>query len=92
MDEIARRGRQYDQMSTDSFNAWRESVSPSDTAQNDRINSIYEVQDFRDADGLAVKLPIHYQNYYSDGKGNYLMTNSTLVEPGSEWTPIEPAK
>ena len=93
MEEIRRRGQFYDQMSDADMAAWKKSVGPSsDAQQNDRINTIYEVDDFRDTDGTPVKLPIHYKNYYSDGKGNYVMTNSTLHEPGSDFTQIGPVK
>lgn len=90
MEEIRKRGEHYSRMSDESFAAWKRSVAIGDKQQNDRINAIREVDDFRDTDGLPVKLPIHYKHYYGDGKGNYLMTNGTLDRPGSEWTPLEP--
>lgn len=71
MEEIRRRGQFYDQLSDASFTAWKKSQASTDRQQNSRINSIYEVEDFRDANGLPVKLPIHYKNYYGDGRGNY---------------------
>lgn len=92
MEEIRRRGEFYDKLSDANFAEWKKKEAASDSAQNDRINTIYETGDFRDTDGLGVKLPIHYQNYYSDGKGNYLMNNSTLNEPGSGWTRLESVK
>lgn len=93
MEQIRRRGQMYDQMSDANYADWKKQFGgTSDSAQNDRINSIYEVEDFRDTDGMGVKLPIHYKNYYSDGNGNYIMTNSTNVEPGSDWTKLEPEK
>lgn len=92
MEEIRRRGQYYDQLSDASFAAWKKSQLSSDRQQNARINSINEVDDFRDSNGLPVKLPIHYKNYYSDGRGNYLMTNSTLDKPDSSWTELEPMK
>lgn len=92
MEEIRRRGEHYSRMSDESFAAWKRSVAIGDKQQNDRINTIREVDDFRDTDGLPVKLPIHYKNYYSDGKGNYVMTNSTMDAPGSEWTELERMK
>lgn len=92
MEQIKRRGQFYDQMSDANFADWKKQQTVGDSQQNDRINSIYEVEDFRDTDGMGVKLPIHYQNYYSDGNGNYIMSNTTTVEPGSEWTKIEPEK
>ena len=90
MEEIRKRGEHYSRMSDESFAAWKRSVAIGDKQQNDRINTIRGVDDFRATDALPVKLPIHYKHYYGDGKGNYLMTNSTLDRPGSEWTPLEP--
>jgi len=92
MEQIRQRGRFYDQISDDNFAAWKKSQAVGDAKQNDRINAINEVQDFRDANGLSVKLPIHYKHYYTDGKGNYLLSNATGVPPGSEWTILESAK
>lgn len=92
MEQIRKRGEYYNQMSDANFAAWKKREAASDSQQNDRINSIYEVSDFRDTDGLGVKLPIHYQNHYSDGKGNYIMSNSTLDEPGAGWTKLEAVK
>ncbi|MEO7724964.1 MAG: hypothetical protein ABIU29_09835 [Chthoniobacterales bacterium] len=92
MEEIRRRGQYYDQLSDASFAAWKKSQASSDRQQNVRINRIQEGDDFRDSNGLRVKLPIHYKNYYGDGRGNYLMTNSTLDKPDSSWTELEPMK
>jgi hypothetical protein len=91
MEDIKRRGRFYEKLSDDSFAAWKKSQAIDDSKQNDRINTINEVQDFRDPDGLAVKLPIHYKHYYSDGRGNYFMTNESEA-PRGEWKPLEPLK
>jgi len=91
MAAIRKRGETYSQISDTQHAAWKKTVASSDNQQNDRINSIYEVSDFKDTDGLGVKLPIHYDNYYSDGKGSYLMTNNAS-NPGSDWSKLEPSK
>lgn len=54
MEEIRRRGRYYDEMSDASFAAWKRTQASGDRQQNARINSIYEVEDFRDPNGLPV--------------------------------------
>jgi hypothetical protein len=90
MEEIRRRGEHYSRISDENFAAWKRTVAISDKQQNDHINAIREVDDFRDTDGNPVKLPIHYKHYYSDGKGNYVMTNSTHDAPGSGWTQLQP--
>ena len=91
MAAIRKRGETYSQISDTQHAAWKKTVASGDSQQNDRINSIYEVSDFKDTDGLGVKLPIHYDNYYSDGKGSYLMTNNAS-NPGSDWSKLEPSK
>lgn len=83
--------KRYDTLSDDNMKAWRQRQAIDDATHNDRINGIYEVSDFKDADGLTVKLPYHYKNYYSDGKGTYLLTN-TETRPGTDWTQITPVK
>lgn len=91
MADIKRRAQAYDQISDANMAAWKKSQAASDGQQNERINRIYEVEDFRDTDGLAVKLPSHYENYYSDGKGGYLLTSSA-ERPGGEWTRLSRLK
>jgi hypothetical protein len=88
---IAAAAKRYDTISDDNMNAWRKRQAIEDAGHNNRINGIYEVNDFRDADGLTVKLPDHYKNYYSDGKGTYLLTD-TEIRPGTDWTLIKPVK
>lgn len=83
--------KRYDTLSDDDLKAWKKAQAIDDAKQNDRINGIYEVNDFKDTDGLTVKLPIHYKNYFSDGKGTYLLTNRE-GEPRGDWTPIKPVR
>jgi hypothetical protein len=90
-DTIAAGAKRYDTISDDNMKAWKKAQPIDDAKQNDRINGIYEVNDFKDADGLTVKLPDHYMNYYSDGKGTYLLTNKE-DRPGTDWTLIKPVK
>jgi hypothetical protein len=91
MDEIRRRGEQYGKMSDESMAAWRQSNAVSDRAQQDRINAIYEVTEVTDVDGSRVRVPIHYRDCYSDGKGNFWMTNGGAPE-GGDWKLLEPAR
>jgi len=92
MEDIKRRGRFYEKLSDDNLAAWKKTQAIGDAKHNDRINSINEVQDFRDPDGLAVKLPIHYKHYYSDGRGNYFLSNKSEVPRSGEWKSLEPLK
>lgn len=91
MAEIRRRGQMYDQVSDDQLAAWRRSNASGDRQQEARVDAIYERSPYRDVDGGEVKLPIHYENFYSNGKGEYLGTNGA-VEPGGEWRRLEPVR
>jgi hypothetical protein len=91
MKTIRKRGEYYATLSDNNMKAWKESQAISDRKHNDFINTINEVIDFKDRDGLTVKLPIHYKNYYTDGQGNYLMTN-TEDQPRGDWTLIKPVR
>ncbi len=80
----------YDQISQSQVDTFNKRMASMDKDQNQRVNSIYEVDDFRDTDGSMVKLSFHYKHTYSNGKGGYIQTNSTLNKPGSEYTEIFP--
>lgn len=89
--EIARRGRMYDQMSDDQFAAWKRSDAQDNKTQRQRIQGIYEVQDYQDRDGSAVELPFHHKHVFSDGQGNYVLTNDYNTKPGASFEEIEAA-
>jgi hypothetical protein len=97
---IRERGRQINQrFSDDEYRRYKEKMASSsssdatgDAAQRDRINTIYETDDFRDTTGGIVNLPMHYQHVYSDGKGNYVLTNDSGNKPGELWNAISPIK
>ncbi len=90
MEEIRRRGKMYDQMSDAEYAKYKESMKGSDQAQKDRVDTIYERQEYTDTDGSIVTLPIHYNHIFSDGNGNYVMTNNSLEKPSDLWTEIKP--
>lgn len=92
MDAIRRRGQMYDQMSDAQFRAYKEKTASEDRAQAQRIQSIYEVQDYRDRDGTLVELSIHPKHVFSDGRGNLILTNNYNDRPGSQWEEIRPAR
>lgn len=71
--EIARQGREE---------AWqiyqsgvRERQASNDRMHDKFINYIRDVDRFQDIDGSTVKLPSLYRNVYSNGKGEYILTN-----------------
>jgi hypothetical protein len=78
--------------------AWRAGQAPDDRAQQGRIDSIYEVERRVDpATGAQVGVPIHYQGYYSNGRGDVLMTtqagtNPRDLFPGENWQEMAPAR
>ncbi len=86
---ILERGKQINQTSDADYQKYKKELS-SDSAQHDRLNTIYERSDYKDTDGNVVNLPMHYKNVFSDGKGNYVLSNNSLDKPGELWTPIEP--
>jgi hypothetical protein len=91
---IRRKGEEINRrFSDDDYRRYKQTFSAtSDAAQRDRINTIYETDDFRDTGGEIVNLPMHYQHVYSDGKGNYVLTNNTQNKPGETWNEITPIR
>lgn len=89
---IQERGRQIAQVSDADYARYKQANQPSDSAQRDRINSIYETSDYRDSTGDIVNLPMHYHHVFSDGKGNYVLSNNSQDKPGELWNEIKPMK
>lgn len=88
---IRRRARMYDEMSDAQLAAWKRSDASNSEVQRKRIQGIYEVQDYRDRDGSAVELPFHHKHVFSDGRGNYVLTNDYNSKPGSAYEEIPAA-
>jgi hypothetical protein len=91
---IRQRGEMINKrFSDDDYTQYRKSMaSSSDAAQRDRVNAIYETEDFRDSDGAIVNLPIHYKHVFSDGQGNYVLSNNSQDKPGEFWNEIDRMK
>jgi hypothetical protein len=83
LERIRERARMFDKLSDDQIAAYRARTDVGDAAQRQRINSIYEVEGFKEPGGSTVNLPIHYQHAYGDGNGNYVLSNRKLDSPGS---------
>ena len=81
MAEIKHRGEFYSQMSDAQFATYKQNSAASDVAQKQRIDGIYERQDYKDVDGSNVNLTFHYKHVYSDGSGNFVLTNNSLNKP-----------
>jgi hypothetical protein len=92
MFRIRRRGEQINRLSDEEYARYRKAFSGSDAAQRDPINTIYETSDYKDADGQIANLPMHYHHVFSDGKGNYVLSNNSNDKPGELWTAIQPMK
>lgn len=89
---IKERGRQISQLSDAQYAKYKKDTARSDEAQRQRINVINETDDFRDTNGNIVNLPMHYNHIFSDGKGNYVLSNNSHDKPGGVWKPIKPIK
>jgi hypothetical protein len=89
---IKERGRQISELSDADYAKYRKDMSQSDGAQRQRINGINETDDFRDTTGSIVNLPMHYRHVFSDGKGNYVLSNNSQDKPGASWESIKPLK
>ena len=89
---IKERGRQISQVSDADYAKYKRDMSGGDAAQRTRINGIYETDDFKDTNGDIVNLPMHYHHVFSDGKGNYVLSNNSHDKPGELWEPIQPIK
>ncbi len=90
--EIDRRGQQE---------AWEiyQSGVKEQQASNDRLHEsfndyIRDVDDFQDVDGSSVKLPSLYSYVYSNGQGEYVLTNEPTFDPNDgaseRWERIDP--
>jgi len=89
---IKRRAQMYDSMTKDQEAAFDKRMDDIDHQRNSDNNRIYEKTDYRDTDGSKVKLPSHYHHVWTDGNGNYVMSNNSQQKPGETWTEIESAK
>lgn len=87
---IAQRGAAISRMSDAQHAAFKKHMAAQDEAQKTRIDTIRERSDYRDVDGAAVNLPMHYKRVYSDGAGNYVLSDRPVE--GAAWTEITPLK
>jgi hypothetical protein len=89
---IKQRGQQISRVSDAQYAKYKKDMQGSDAAQRQRINAISETDDFRDTNGNIVNLPMHYNHVFSDGKGNYVLSNNSKDKPGGLWKSIKPIK
>ncbi len=60
---------------------WEARTASSDGSHARLINSIREVETFGGSGGESVQLPSGYDHVYSNGGGEYLLTNDALFDP-----------
>ena len=94
--EIARQAREA--VSDMQMSSWRAGQASSDRQQAARIDAIYEVERRVDPQsGAVAPVSIHYNGYWSNGRGDILMStqaglNPRDVFPGETWTEMPLAR
>ena len=79
---IAESNREINQMIQD---GWRERNEVRDAAHEKFINTIRGVDDYTvDGSSDSVQLPSHYGHVFSNGNGEYLLTNDALFDPNTD--------
>lgn len=102
LDALARRGEIARQGREEAWNTYQKGVRKQQAAQieNNRkfLDYIRDVDHFRDTDGSTVNLPSLYSNVYSNGNGEYILTNEPTYDPNDDpnslerWERINPAR
>lgn len=79
---IAETNAEISKMITDGYNQ-RQAIQ--DKAHEKFINAIREVDNYTTpGSGTAVQLPSHYSHVYSNGNGEYILTNDSLYNPNTD--------
>ncbi|MGB5740325.1 MAG: hypothetical protein WBM54_13315, partial [Woeseia sp.] len=72
------------------MNSYQQLNASQDRGQADFVNYIHDQQDYVDpAVNGNVTLPASYERVYSNGKGEYVLTNDAAFEPGADWSAIQ---
>ena len=73
--------------------SYNERNASQDRGQRDFVNYIHDQQDYKDPSLNAnVTLPSSYDRVFSNGKGDYVLTNDVSFEPGADWSSIQKAR
>lgn len=65
-------------------------ITSQDRGQRGFVNYIHDQQDYADPSVNAnVTLPANYERVFSNGNGEYVLTNDVAFEPGTDWSSIE---
>lgn len=62
-----------------------------DKAHREFVNYIRDVDDYKTPDGSTIALPAHYDHVYTNGQGNYVLTNDAFFIAAG-WTQVERAR
>lgn len=72
------------------MNSYKQRNASQDRSQRGFVNYIHDQQDYADPSVNAnVTLPANYDKVFSNGKGEYVLTNDVSFEPGADWSSIE---
>ena len=90
---IAARAKSYNETSAASSKAFNDRMAAMDKSQHEFVNKvILDRDDYKNPDGSVVTLPGLYKNVYGDSNGNYVLTDSTLDERGTDFKQLEVAR
>jgi len=86
--------RMYADLSRSSQQSWEYRQESLDRSAREFSESIRDVETYRDpSTGFDVELPNAYQYAYTNGLGEYVVTNDAFFEPGRElngnWQPLQ---
>jgi hypothetical protein len=75
------------------MNSYNQRNASQDRGQRDFVNYIHDQQDYKDpAMNANVTLPSSYERVFSNGKGDYVLTNDVSFEPGGDWSSIQKSR
>jgi hypothetical protein len=63
---------------------WEQAQSSSDASHHRFIQTIREVETWKDGEGKPVELNAGYSNGWSRPDGSYILTNNSLFDPAAE--------
>lgn len=95
---IAARGRLLSDVNDIIHRGYQKRNAIQDSTQRKLVNSIHGTEDYVVPGGsTSVQLPNAYKNVYTNGQGEYLLTNDALFNPntdpatnGQQWTGMKP--
>ncbi|MGB5345135.1 MAG: hypothetical protein WBN23_03125 [Woeseia sp.] len=75
------------------MNSYNARNASQERGQRDFVNYIHDQQDYADPTVRGnVTLPSSYDRVFSNGRGEYVLTNDASFEPGTDWNPINRAR